>query len=126
MRTVSLLFHDVYAADPRESGFESPGADRYKLSLRQFDAQLAGLAKVRTDAPVLVKDISSSGGLKASGYRRVDHRDVDVPCLLTVDDGGVSYFTIVADRLEARGWRGHCFVSTDAIGTRSTISAAKP
>src|SRR5262245_11535202 len=62
MRTVSLLFHDVYAADPRESGFGSPGADRYKLSLRQFDAQLDGLAKVRADAPVLMQD--SSGGLK--------------------------------------------------------------
>ena len=31
MRTVSLLFHDVYAADPRESGFASDAADRYKL-----------------------------------------------------------------------------------------------
>ena len=123
MRTVSLLFHDVYAADPRESGFESPGADRYKLSLRQFDAQLAGLAQVRADAPVLVQEIS--GGLKASGYHPVDDQAVDVPYLLTVDDGGVSYFTIVADRLEARGWRGHCFVSTDAIGTRGFLTASQ-
>jgi peptidoglycan/xylan/chitin deacetylase (PgdA/CDA1 family) len=118
MRTVSLLFHDVYAADPRESGFESPGADRYKLSLRQFDAQLAGLAKVRANAPVLVQDIS--GGVRAPGYQ-----GVGVPYLLTVDDGGVSYFTIVADRLEARGWRGHCFVSTDAIGTRGFLTASQ-
>src|SRR5262245_57302616 len=70
MRTVSLLFHDVYAADPRESGFRSPGADRYKLSLRQFDAQLAGLAQVRADAPMLVQDIS--GGMTTSGYRSVE------------------------------------------------------
>ena len=144
MRTVSLLFHDVYAADPRESGFESPGADRYKLSLRQFDAQLAGLAQVRADAPVLVQDIS--GGVSASGYRSVEstggpkvaggprptggrkasgYQGIEVPYLLTVDDGGVSYFTIVADRLEARGWRAHCFVSTDAIGTRGFLTASQ-
>ena len=45
MRVVSLLFHDVYASDPRESGFCSPAADRYKLSVRDFVAQLDGLAK---------------------------------------------------------------------------------
>ncbi len=42
-----------------------------------------------------------------------------------MDDGGVSYYTLVADRLEARGWRGHCFVSTDAIGTRGFLSASQ-
>jgi peptidoglycan/xylan/chitin deacetylase (PgdA/CDA1 family) len=124
MRTVSLLFHDVYATDPRESGFVSPAADRYKLSLQQFDAQLVGLAQVRADAPVLVQELSgglkATGGLKASGYQ-VAH----IPFLLTVDDGGVSYYTLVADRLEARGWRGHCFVSTDAIGTRGFLSASQ-
>jgi peptidoglycan/xylan/chitin deacetylase (PgdA/CDA1 family) len=127
MRTVSLLFHDVYATDPRESGFGSPAADRYKLPLGQFEALLAELAQVRADAPVLVQDIS--GGLKASAY----HDDIvtgdlkvsGYPYLVTVDDGGVSYYTVVADRLEARGWRGHCFVSTDAIGTRGFLSASQ-
>jgi peptidoglycan/xylan/chitin deacetylase (PgdA/CDA1 family) len=118
MRTVSLLFHDVYATDPRESGFASPAADRYKLSVQQFDAQLAGLAQVRADAPVLVQELS--GGLKASGYQ-----GAHIPLLLTVDDGGVSYYTLVADRLEARGWKGHCFVSTNAIGTRGFLSASQ-
>ena len=69
MQTVSLLFHDVYAADPRESGFGSPAADRYKLSLGQFDEQLAGLALVRADAPAI-----ASAGLttyaKATVVRR--------------------------------------------------------
>ena len=49
-------FMTLYAADPRESGFASPAADRYKLSVQQFDAQLAGLAQVRADAPVLVRN----------------------------------------------------------------------
>jgi peptidoglycan/xylan/chitin deacetylase (PgdA/CDA1 family) len=85
---IALLFHDVYVHDPGESGFSSAGADRYKLSLAQFDAQLSGVA-------------AASPG---------------EPCLTTFDDGGVSFYSIVADRLETRGWRGHCFISTDFIG----------
>ena len=45
MRQVSLLFHDVYAANPRESGFVSPAADRYKLSVDEIDAQLTALSE---------------------------------------------------------------------------------
>lgn len=96
MHTVSLLFHDVYAKDPRESGFASDAADRYKLSVEAFDAHLDAAASVR-----------------------------DVPFLITVDDGGVSYYTMLADRLEARGWRGYCFVSTNQIGTRGFLDAAQ-
>src|SRR5215468_10703903 len=97
MQVVSLLFHDVYAASPRESGFESPAADRYKLSVRVFDAQLEGLARVESAVP---------------------HS-----ALITFDDGGASYYTIAAERLEARGWRGHCFVSTDFINRRGFLTA---
>lgn len=115
MHALSLLFHDVYAVDPRESGFASNAADRYKLSAPAFDAQLEGLASVRTDTPLLV---TQPGGLKAS-----DHRSILEPFVITVDDGGVSYYTMVADRLEAHGWRGHCLVSTDAIGQRGFLDA---
>ena len=96
MRTISLLFHDVYAKHPRESGFASSAADRYKLPLSAFDAHL--------DA------ISSVPG---------------VPFLVTVDDGGVSFYTMLADRLEARGWRGYCFVSTDQIGAPGFLNASQ-
>lgn len=122
MRAISLLFHDVYLTDPRESGFASNAADRYKLSIPDFDAQLAGLAGVRADAPALIGEtIGGHGfeGLKASGHR------YGVPYLFTVDDGGVSYYTLLAERLEAYGWRGHCFVSTDAIGRRGFLTAAQ-
>jgi peptidoglycan/xylan/chitin deacetylase (PgdA/CDA1 family) len=119
MRVISLLFHDVYIEDPGESGFSSDAADRYKLSLRDFDSQLAGLAATRADGPLMFT--VETGGLKLSGYREFGI----VPYAFTVDDGGVSYYTIVADRLEARGWRGHCFVSTNAIGTRGFLTAAQ-
>jgi len=101
MPVVSLLFHDVYAASPRESGFESPAADRYKLSVRAFEAQLDGLARGGSESPTVL------------------------PPLITFDDGGASYYTIAAERLEARGWRGHCFVSTDFINQRGFLTTGQ-
>lgn len=83
-----LLFHDVYASDPRESGFSSPGADRYKMTIPQFERELASLV--------------------AAGPRAL-------PFSLTFDDGGESFYTVIADRLERQGWRGHFFVVTDCI-----------
>jgi peptidoglycan/xylan/chitin deacetylase (PgdA/CDA1 family) len=100
MRVVSLLFHDVYAADPRESGFRSPAADRYKLSIPDFEAQLDGLADAWTPRSA-------------------------IPVTLTFDDGGASYYTAIADRLEAMGLRGYCFVSTEFIGQRGFLTAAQ-
>jgi hypothetical protein len=86
--TVYLLFHDIYVNDPRESGFNSPAADRYKLSAARFDRELADLAAVHAHA---------------------------LPYRLTFDDGGESFYTIVADRLEAIGRRAYCFISTNYI-----------
>jgi peptidoglycan/xylan/chitin deacetylase (PgdA/CDA1 family) len=94
MRLVSLLFHDVYDADPRESGFASEAANRYKLPAKDFDAQLAGLA-----------------GINRETFR------------ITVDDGGLSYYTHVADRLETYGYRGLCFVTTDCISRPGFLTA---
>lgn len=110
MRAISLLFHDVYGSNPAESGFVSNAANRYKLTLADFDAQLAGVRGVRPDAPTLASSITRA------------HAAADpMPFLITVDDGGESYDTTIAERLERRGWRGHCFISTDFIGTRGFL-----
>jgi peptidoglycan/xylan/chitin deacetylase (PgdA/CDA1 family) len=118
MHVISLLFHDVYDVDPRESGFASHAADRYKLSVDAFEGQLQGLADARHDKPWLATDFVERGGERTA-----------LPALhaflITVDDGGVSYYTHLADRLEALGWRGHCFVSTNAIGTRGFLDASQ-
>jgi peptidoglycan/xylan/chitin deacetylase (PgdA/CDA1 family) len=113
MPIASLLFHDVYVGAPAESGFDSAAADRYKLSLAEFETQLSGLARVRSDAPLLATDLPVSDTSDTSDT---------FPFLLTVDDGGVSYYTVVADRLERLGWRGHCFVTTDMIGQRGFLT----
>jgi peptidoglycan/xylan/chitin deacetylase (PgdA/CDA1 family) len=101
-----LLFHDVYRRDPSESGFSGRGADRYKLSLPAFEAQLAALARVRADAPWLDETAAPTRAFA-----------------LTLDDGGISFYTLVAERLEALGWRARCFVTTGEIGRAAFMSA---
>lgn len=100
-RLLSLLFHDVYAADPAESGFEGEGAARYKLPLQLFSEQLTHLAQVLETTPILAGQDHSASGM---------------PVAITVDDGGISYHSRVAELLEEHGWRGHCFVTTGWIG----------
>lgn len=89
-----LLFHDVYRRHPHESGFCSPAADRYKLTLDRFEDHLLALAAA----------------------------EASLPFVLTFDDGGASFYTMVADRLETVGWRAHCFIPTDFIGRRGFMS----
>jgi peptidoglycan/xylan/chitin deacetylase (PgdA/CDA1 family) len=102
MPPVSLLFHDVYVRSVSESGFNSPAADRYKLSLAEFDAQLGAMGAL------------GATGAGALGAAR-----------LTFDDGGVSFYTIAADRLEARGLHARCFVTTDCIGRPGFLDAVR-
>lgn len=101
MRIASLLFHDVYRRDASESGFRGPSADRYKMHVDEFDEAIEAVSGVRSEHPIV-------GVERVNGFGEA--------FAITVDDGGVSYFTMVADRLESRGWRGHCFVTTDMIG----------
>ena len=109
MTIVSLLFHDVYAADPRESGFRSPAADRYKLSIPEFEAQLDGLAQAST------ADLATA----VRGCATRDPSDPG-PVMITFDDGGVSYYTAVADRLERSG--GAATASSRPISSASADS----
>jgi peptidoglycan/xylan/chitin deacetylase (PgdA/CDA1 family) len=113
MRAISLLFHDVYVDHPDESGFTSEAANRYKMRLSDFDAQLAGVNAVRSDAPVMASAMCRLGD-DASPQGAA-------PFLFTVDDGGSAFHTCIAGRLERLGWRGHCFVTTDCIGRRGFL-----
>lgn len=108
MRIISLLFHDIYVSDPDESGFIGPTASHYKISERTFGRHLDMLDQVLTMPPVLVTETTDT------------MRD-KVPVSFTVDDGGISYHSIIAESLESRGWRGHCFVTTGYIGKRGFL-----
>jgi peptidoglycan/xylan/chitin deacetylase (PgdA/CDA1 family) len=106
MAVVTLLFHDVFDRSPAESGFAGAAADRYKLSTREFSRIVQSLASL--EAPLLLDPTTSDHGL-----------------IVTVDDGGQSYASVIADQVEALGGRGHCFVTTDRVGSRGFLTAAQ-
>lgn len=107
---ITLLFHDLYTSHPSESGFTGAGADRYKLPIADFRQQLQAIAAVRQDAPVLVSAIPRSPASLP-------------PYAITVDDGGLSYHSMLAPCLAERGWLGHCLVTTNRIGSRGFLHA---
>ena len=107
-RAIAIMYHDVVSGDLSSSGFDGPGADIYKLERAEFAAHLDALRF----APSTVDGQSTSG-----------ERETGRPVFLTFDDGGVSAHTHIAPLLEARGWRGIFFVTTDRIGTRGFLDA---
>lgn len=112
MRAVSVMYHDVVSGGRfDESGFAGADAALYKLEREEFARHLDALAAARTDPPALATDLRPDAA--AAGT---------TPWLLTFDDGGVSAATAVADMLEARGWRGHFFVTTGRVGSPTFLS----
>lgn len=127
MRAITLLFHDLFVDHPGESGFVSAAANRYKLTIADFDAQLDGLAAARTEPPILASRLDQCRPKRLDDVS-CDNQDFSprvTPFVITVDDGGASYYTSLAERLERRGWRGHCFVTTDFIGERGFLSRSQ-
>lgn len=94
MRPIVLMYHDVYEKHTTESGFNTLGAIHYKISKDTFIAHLDAISAY----------CISSGIEKDS-------------VVFTFDDGGVSFYTIIAPFLEKYGWKGHFFISTKQIGT---------
>jgi len=106
-RLITLLFHDVYVHCPSESGFSGAGADRYKMQLGAFKAQISAICNARADQPVLVTDaklhsVASTPDLQHFAF--------------SVDDGGLSYHSVLAPLMAGIGWRGHCMITTSQIG----------
>lgn len=107
-----LMYHDVVPAhDPERSGFSGPGSNVYKLTPAAFEAHLDALARAFPRGPQIL----------TGAEPLLTH----VPLMLTFDDGGVSAIEEIAPRLEARGWRGHFFVTTARIGTHGFLTGAQ-
>ena len=103
-RVFALEYHDVVASDDFDSsGFPGPAAATYKLPALLFAEHLEALAGTNAE---MLNDVRSLSG-RSSAPRFA----------LTFDDGGRSAVRVIADMLEARGWRGHFFVTTDRIGS---------
>jgi peptidoglycan/xylan/chitin deacetylase (PgdA/CDA1 family) len=100
---MTLLFHDIYVRSPGESGFAGRGADRYKLQEKSFLAQVTGIMGARTDRPVLVTESHLQ-------------TDASTPFAVSVDDGGLSYYSVLAPLFAKYGWLGHCLITTSQLG----------
>src|SRR5271157_4309517 len=97
-KALALMYHDVVPAGrSASSGFQTVGAEHYKLTIQQFADQLAAIERAVAHKPVLI-----------------DEDDWHSSFLFTMDDGGSSS-PYVADQLERRGWHGHFFITTNCI-----------
>lgn len=96
MNTIALLYHDVVPSGKFDaSGFPGVEADIYKLEQREFDRHLDALAL-------------SNGRF-----------------ILTFDDGGASFYDVIAPALEEQGWLGYFFIATNWIGKPGFLTVAQ-
>ena len=121
-RVISLMYHDVVErAAHQASGFESADAALYKLEPDQFERHLAAISDLVPDRPILVTDLMANK-IGPERPARPPARPPTTPWMITFDDGGVSFYEPIADRLEALGWRAHFFITTDYIGKPAFMS----
>lgn len=115
-RISTLMYHDVLADTEllSSSGFNTPGADLYKLHTSSFAAHLNKLKESEKCHVTTIHESLNSGD---NGGK--------IPCLLTFDDGGSSAFDLTAPALEQHGWRGHFFITTDFIGKPGFLDATQ-
>jgi peptidoglycan/xylan/chitin deacetylase (PgdA/CDA1 family) len=101
----TFMFHEV-TDDPTSSGFQRPGATAYKHSRQAFAHCLDQIA-IAPERPELVSavDLTQPG-------RHI---------FLSFDDGGKSAL-VAAEELERRGWRGHFFIVTSLVGSRTFLA----
>jgi peptidoglycan/xylan/chitin deacetylase (PgdA/CDA1 family) len=104
----SFVYHEA-TDDPTDSGFQRPAAFPFKHTRRAFAEHLGQIATAGR-APELILDVD----LTQQGRHLV----------LTFDDGGKSALHI-SEELSARGWKGHFFVVTSLIGTRTFLTASE-
>jgi peptidoglycan/xylan/chitin deacetylase (PgdA/CDA1 family) len=113
MHALSLEYHDVVEGDDADAtGFPGAGPASYKIPLPAFEAHLDAIRVGAPIAPARATDWLASG---AAGR----------PLFITFDDGGVSAIGCIADALEARGWRGHFFMTAGRIDTPGFLSKAQ-
>jgi len=96
---ITLMYHDVYHNDIKESGFQNIGAIPYKLKSVEFDNQISAIAK-----------FCDSGKMNKNELA------------LTFDDGGESFHSIIAPILEKHGFKGYFFITTGLIGTKGFLN----
>lgn len=96
---INLMYHDVYIHDKCESGFIRTIDFPYKLNVEKFESHVR-----------CIRDLCKQKSLSPN----------DV--IFTFDDGGKSFYTVIAPVLEKYGFKGLFFVSTQYIGTENFLT----
>jgi peptidoglycan/xylan/chitin deacetylase (PgdA/CDA1 family) len=105
-RIAAFLYHDV-TDDPSESGFQRRSALRYKQTRKAFASHLDGIAR---------------GGQTPKIVSKLNFRHPGEHVVITFDDGGKGALH-AAEELNRRGWKGHFFITTGLVGTRTFLDA---
>lgn len=114
MKALVSMYHDVINhGNYDESGFLGAGADRYKYTIEEFSAHLDAISQ------------TIQGNLPISAFDLLKNKFQTPPYIITIDDGGVSSCTIIADILDKLDWKGHFFISTDYINTNGFMSESQ-
>lgn len=99
---VSLMYHDVVQLSNNESGFDTLGANYYKVSFRNFENQIGALAELISKGIIKQDDV-----------------------VLTFDDGGKSFLYNIVPIIEKYGFIGHFYIATDYIGTPAFLDESE-
>ena len=98
MKPIVLMYHDVFVNNSNESGFNTLGALHYKIKSEKFESHLKTISQY-----CLSKGIDKN------------------KIIFTFDDGGISFYSVIAPILEKYGWRACFFISTSYIGTEGFL-----
>lgn len=99
MKNVVLMYHDVYESDPLDSGFRRERDLPYKLSLDKFKNQVKNICEFCENNNVSKDSV-----------------------VFTFDDGGCSFYHLIADVLEEYGYKGHFYITTQYIDTEGFLT----
>lgn len=96
---INLMYHDVYVHETNESGFLRERDLPYKMKVDMFEEHVQNIC-----------DYCDSHNLPKSDI------------IFTFDDGGKSFYAVVAPILEKYGFKGVFFVTTKYIGTETFLN----
>ena len=102
MRAITLGYHDII--DPNGPAFPDPrgASSTYSLSRAEFRRQMQAIARTSAANSVVTIQQARQWGTQ-------------VPVFMSFDDGQAGAYNCAAEELEACGWRGHFFVTTNWI-----------
>ena len=96
------MYHDVFCRDINESGFERERDLPYKMKVDTFEDHVKNIS-----------EYCATEGLSKDNI------------VFTFDDGGKSFYSVVAPILEKYGYKGLFFISTKYIGTDTFLNEAE-